>query len=73
MFAFQDILEASDASLEELCRIMKKAMRNLAMPLQTLVVLIGLLGKKCGGTRCIAICSTFYRLLIAVIKDNVRS
>lgn len=70
--AFQDIVEASEESLEELCRIMRDAVRKLAMPMTSFLVLVSLLGKKLGGTRCIAICTTFYRLLIAVMKEDVR-
>ena len=31
-----------------------------------------LLGKKLGGTRCIALCATYYRLLFALLKAAVR-
>ena len=30
------------------------------------------LGKKDGGTRCIAICSTFYRLFLAILGEEIR-
>ncbi len=70
--ALQDIIEASDESLEELCRIMRCAVRDLAMPTTALLVLVSLLGKKLGGSRCIAVCTTFYRVLIAVMKGEVR-
>ena len=69
---FQDITEASDESLSELCSIMRQSILELAMPMQTLLILISLLGKKLGGTRCIAICATFYRLLMAIMKGEVR-
>ncbi len=42
------------------------------MPVTTFLVLVSLLGKKLGGSRCIAICTTFYRLLMAVMKQEVR-
>ncbi len=70
--ALEDILGASDESLEELCRIMHSTVRKLAMPRQTFMVLISLLGKKLGGSRGIAVCTTFYRLLLAVLKGEVR-
>ena len=69
---FQDIEEASDESLEELCRIMRGVVMELATPLQIMLVLGSLLGKKLGGTRCIAICATFYRLLMAIMKADIR-
>ena len=34
--------------------------------------LIALLGKKDGGTRCIAVCTTFYRLFLAMLGEEVR-
>ena len=70
--AFQDVIEASDESLEELCRLMRVVVDELAVPLQVLLTVVGLLGKKLGGTRCIAVCCTFYRLLMAMIKEDVR-
>ena len=42
------------------------------MPVTTFLVLVSLLDKKLGGSRCIAICTTFYRLLMAVMKQEVR-
>ncbi len=69
---FQDVQESSEESLQELCRIMQECIRNLVLPIQALLVLGSLLGKKLGGTRCIAICATFYRLLMAVMKCQVR-
>ena len=71
--AMQDLLEASEESLEDLCRIMRSVVHDLAMPASTLMVFISLLAKKLGGTRGIAICTTFYRVLIAMMKDEVRS
>ncbi len=71
--SFQDIIEATDESLTELCQIMQDCVRELVVPIQTLLVLVSLLGKKMGGTRCIAICATFYRLLMAVMKKPVRA
>ena len=70
--AFQDIIETSDESLDELCNIMRSMVETLALPMQTLMVVLSLLGKKLGGTRCIAINAIFYRLLIAVMKGDVR-
>ena len=51
---------------------MREAISQLALPTQVLITLGSLLSKKLGGTRCIAICSTFYRLMTAVIKPGVR-
>lgn len=68
---FDDIDEASDESLGELARIMRDSVRQLALPIQTLLTLIGLLGKKGGGSRAIAICATYYRLLMAVLSGSI--
>ena len=71
--SFLDIAEASDESLSELADIMRVTLRHLALPTQTLCVLCALIGKKLGGTRCIAVCSTFWRLLAAIAKHDVRN
>ena len=55
--AFDDILEASDEALEALCGLMRDTVTELAMPLQSLVAMLSLLGKKDGGSRCIASCT----------------
>ena len=71
--SFRDIAEASNESLSELADIMRTTIRHLALPTQTLCVLCALIGKKLGGTRCIAVCSTFWRLLAAIAKHDVRN
>ena len=52
---------------------MRSAVRHLALPTQILRVLGALIGKKLGGTSCIAVCSTFWRLLAAIAKPDVRA
>ena len=71
--SFIEIAEASKDSLSELADIMRATVRHLALPTQTLCVLCALIGKKLGGTRCIAVCSTFWRILAAIAKLDVRS
>ena len=70
--AFDDVTEASDESVEELCQIMRKTVEQLALPMQALLVIISLIGKKLGGTRGVAVCASFYRLLMALLKSDVR-
>ena len=45
---------------------------NLAWPTQTFLNNIVLLGKKAGGARCVSVCASLYRLLMAIIKTEVR-
>ena len=51
---------------------MREAVCHIAMPTQALLTLGCLLSKKLGGTRRIAIYSTFYVLLTAVLNSEVR-
>ncbi len=71
--AFYDVAEATCDSRRELASIMRQTIEDIAWPLQALLVVMGLLGKKSGGTRTIAIISTFARLLMAALKGDVRS
>ncbi len=66
--AFYEVAEATHEARDELAQIMKTVIQELAWPVQSLLVLMGLLGKKAGGTRTIAIISTFGRLLLAAVK-----
>ncbi len=70
--AFTDIAMASEEALTELAEIMVQVIKAVAWPLQSLMVVMGLLGKKSGGTRTIAIMATFARLLLAAVKGDVR-
>ena len=69
---FKEIEQAEDEALLHLCEIMKNVCDSMTWPRQTLINQISLLGKKSGGSRCIAICTTFYRLFMAIIKPDVR-
>ena len=70
--SFKEIAEASDEALEELACMFCEAVVNVALPMQVLLNMVALLGKKNGGSRCIAICATFYRLLLGVLKPLAR-
>ncbi len=70
--AFTDIATASTEARAELAAIMVRTVRAVTWPLQSLLVVMGLLGKKSGGTRTIAIMATFARLLLGAIKNDVR-
>ncbi len=44
--------------------LVRSALASLALPLQSLINLVTLLGEKSGGSRTIAILSSFYRLAL---------
>ena len=69
---FSEIAMLPDEGISELIAIMKKIVDEVALPGQSLVHVMALLGKKTGGSRTIAICPTIYRLLMASIKQPVR-
>ncbi len=56
------IARVPDMGLEMLGCLVRDIMANLALPLQSLVNILTLLGKKCGGSRTIAIMPSVYRL-----------
>ena len=69
---FQEIAAAPQTALEELEGIMQDSISRLALPHQALANTMAALGNKCGGTRCIAVAATYYRLLMAIIRPIVR-
>ncbi len=69
---FREVAEASEDARNELAVIMKATVSKLAWPIQCLLVIMCLLGKKCGGTRAVAVIATYARLLLALIKEEVR-
>ena len=52
--------------------VLKGVVRDLALPVQSYMQLMAILGKKDGGTRCIALCDSLYRILMAILGDEVR-
>ena len=52
--------------------LFKGAIQNLTLPLQELVNLLCLLGKKAGGSRVIAIMCFFYRCLMKAYGTEIR-
>ncbi len=71
--AFHEVADATHEARDELAEIMRTSIRELVWPVQSLLVLMGLLGKKAGGTRTIAIIATFGRLPLAAVKGEVRA
>jgi len=70
---FTDIAGATDEALSELCAIMRDCIDQLTLPIQCLITLMHLIAKKLGGSRAIALATTFVRLLLTLGKDDVRS
>ncbi len=69
---FALIAGSSDESMEELSAIMKRGVKSVAYPVQVLTVLENLIGKKDGGTRATALCTSYYRLLMGSASDRLR-
>ena len=69
-FAF--IGEATGQSVTELAGILNDIVRQLAFPVQLLVVMENLIAKKDGGTRCTALCTSLFRLVMAAFKPMLR-
>jgi hypothetical protein len=68
---FLEVAELPDGALGILGALMKAAVVHLALPMQTLLNVMVLLGKKGGGSRTVAILATFYRLLMRMLGDEV--
>ena len=71
--SFREIAQAPDDALMDLGNRIHQIFLNVAWPTQIHVNLISLLGKKNGNTRCIAVATTLYRLVMALCKSVVRS
>ena len=69
--SFDDVATLPDAALKQLALIMQDAVANVSLPAQALFNVMAALGKKVGGCRVVAIMSTFYRLLMRVIGDDI--
>jgi len=70
--SFQEVAHATDEALVDLCDLFKSCVLELAFPIQCLFTQLSLLAKKLGGTRAIALSTTFIRLLLATGKGPVR-
>ena len=71
--AFTEIVETCFEARRSLAHVLREITLGLAWPTQTLLNTIVLLGKKAGGTRCVSVCATLYRLLMAIFKADIRS
>ena len=69
--AFKDIALLPDNALGSLGEIIRECFVKLAIPTQTLLQLLVLLGKKNGGSRTIAILHTTYRLTMRLVSAHI--
>ena len=51
---------------------MHDMLNEAALLEQAVLNMMSLLGKKCGGTRTVAVCCSIYRLFVSLIKAPVR-
>ena len=68
---FSDVVLLPDIALEFLGQLLKRCVATLALPTQVLLQLTVLPGKKSGGSRTIAILTTFYRLLMRMLAPTI--
>ena len=69
--AFKDIALLPDNALGSLGEIIRQCFVKLAIPTQSLLQLLVLLGKKNGGSRTIAILHTTYRLTMRLVSAHI--
>ena len=69
--AFRDIALLLDKALGSLGEIIRQCFVKLAIPTQSLLQLLVLLGKKNGGSRTIAILHTTYRLTMRLVSAHI--
>ncbi len=68
---FKVVAQLPDGALVVLGQLMREALRCMALPMDALLNLLSLLGKKGGGSRTVATMASFYRLLLRVAGDDV--
>ena len=69
--AFTNIANLPDNALDSLGEIIRQCFVKLAIPTQSLLQLLVLLGKKNGGSRTIAILHTTYRLTMRLVSAHI--
>ena len=68
-----ELIAASDECLGELCALLKAAVKEVSLPIQAMLTFLFLIGKKKPTeSRTVANSPTFYRILMAVIKDALQ-
>ena len=61
-----------DIALEQLGSLFRQSLATLTIPMQELLNIMCLLGKKAGGSRTIAIMASFYRALMKFFCPTIR-
>ena len=69
--AFTDIANLTDNALDSLGEIIRQCFAKVAIPTQSLLQLLVLLGKINGGSRTIAILHTTYRLTMRLVSSHI--
>ena len=70
---FKEIAAAPHEALQELSDVYEEVIDEVALPNHALVNLMSMLGKKAGGSRCIAVGTTFCRLLMMALNPMART
>ena len=70
--SFQEIANLPKEGLDEMVDLIRDIIRIGEWPDQAMTNVVALLGKKCGGTRCICICTTLYRVTMTILKSEIR-
>ena len=68
---FTDTARLPDNALDSLGEIIRQCFVKLAIPTQSLLQLLVLLGKKSGGSRTLAILHTTYRLTMRLFSAHI--
>ena len=64
--------ELPDTALDHLGKSFRQPVATLSLPLQTLLNILCLLGKKFGGSRTIAVLPSFYRTLMKCMGSCIQ-
>ena len=67
------LAELPDVALEHLGMLFKQSVATLTVPLQDLLNVMVLLGKKAGGSRTIVIMASFYRATMMCFCPQIRA
>ena len=70
---FVEIANATPDARAAMAGIMKMTLATRAWPIPVLLVWMGLLGKRAGGTHTIAIIAAYARLFLPILKPEVRT
>ena len=72
MWTFREIAAMPDVVLQHLGKLLQKCRNDIAMPIQTYINLMASIPKKTGGSRCVAVSTTLYMLLMALDDGRLK-